>query len=91
MEHCDICWAFVRIVSCAGECRKLNEQLGTLRKELNESKSQVLLAEYKRDTDMQEQSRKAQEEIASLQHLVHGESNRNRFRCGFQRITGQIE
>lgn len=56
----------------SGECRKLNEQLGTLRKELNETKSQVVLAEYKRETELQDQGRRAQEEIASLQHLVHG-------------------
>lgn len=43
-----------------------------MRKELNESKSQVLLVEYKRETDIQEQSQKAQEEIISLQHLVQG-------------------
>lgn len=54
------------------ECKNLNEQLVNLRKELDESKSQVLVAEYKRETDIQCQDRKAQEEIASLQHLVHG-------------------
>lgn len=43
-----------------------------LRKELNETKSQVVVAEYKRETDIQNQDRKAQEEISSLQHLVHG-------------------
>lgn len=54
------------------ECKNLNEQLVNLRKELDESKSQVLVAEYKRETDIQCQDRKAQEEIASLQNLVHG-------------------
>lgn len=54
------------------ECKKLTEQLANLRKELDETKSQVLVAEYKRETDIQCQDRKAQEEIASLQHLVHG-------------------
>lgn len=44
-----------------------------MRKELNETKSQVVVAEYKRETDIQNQDRKAQEEISSLQHLVHGE------------------
>lgn len=57
------------------ECKKLNEQLARLRKELDETKSQVLVAEYKRETDIQSQDRKAQEEIASLQHLVHGKEN----------------
>lgn len=54
------------------ECKKLNEQLIQLREELNETKSQVVVAEYKRETDIQNQDRKAQEEIASLQHFVHG-------------------
>lgn len=50
----------------------MNDQLGVIRKELNETKSQVVLGEYKRETDFQEQERKAQEEISSLQHFVHG-------------------
>lgn len=54
------------------ECIQLNEQLVDLRKELNETKSQVVVAEYKRETDIQNQDRRAQEEISSLQHLVHG-------------------
>lgn len=45
-----------------------------LQKELNETKSQVVIAEYKRETDIQNQDRKAQEEISSLQHLVHGKN-----------------
>lgn len=54
------------------ECEQLNEQLVDLRKELNDTKSQVVVAEYQRETDIQNQDRKAQEEIASLQQLVHG-------------------
>lgn len=54
------------------ECKNLNEQLVNLRKELDETKSQVLVAEYK---SIQTQDRKAQEEIASLQHLVQGSKN----------------
>lgn len=54
------------------ECKNLTEQLVNLRKELDETKSQVFVAEYKRQTDIESQDRKAQEEIASLQHLVHG-------------------
>lgn len=50
----------------------MNEQLIDLRKELNETKSQVVVAEYKRETEIQNQDRRAQEEISSLQHLVHG-------------------
>lgn len=60
------------IVFALAECKKLSEQLADSRKELNETKSQVVVAEYKRETDIQHQDRKAQEEIASLQHLVHG-------------------
>lgn len=56
----------------AAECKQLSDQLTNIRKELNETKSQVVVAEYKRETDIQYQDRKAQEEIASLQHLVHG-------------------
>lgn len=40
--------------------------------ELNEVKSQILVAEFSRDAQIQQQDRKAQEEIASLQQLVHG-------------------
>lgn len=43
-----------------------------MKKELNESKSQVLVAEYKREHEIQHQDIRAQEEIASLQQLVHG-------------------
>lgn len=60
------------------ECRKLNEKLINLRRELDETKTQVLVAEFKRESDIQSQDRKAQEEISSLQHLVHGKkSNTN--------------
>lgn len=45
-----------------------------MRKELNETKSQVVVAEYKRETEIQQQDRKAQEEIASLQQLVQGKT-----------------
>lgn len=55
-----------------GECKKLSQQLSELNKELNETKSQVVVAEYKRKTEVKDQDRKAQEEIASLQQLVHG-------------------
>lgn len=54
------------------ECTKLNHEMTTLNKELNEVKSQILVAEYSRESEIQHQDRKAQEEIASLQQLVHG-------------------
>lgn len=53
----------------------MNEQLADLRKELNETKSQIVVAEYKRETDIQNLDRKAHAEISSLQHLVHGKHN----------------
>lgn len=60
------------VKSIPGECKKLTDQLAELLKELNETKSQVVVAEYQRDTEIRHQDRKAQEEIASLQQLVHG-------------------
>lgn len=54
------------------ECKKLNDQIADLNKELNETKSQVFVAQYKHETDIKNQDRKAQEEISSLQHFVHG-------------------
>lgn len=50
------------------------EENEKLKEDLNEIKSQVLVAEYKRESDIQRQDRRAQEEIASLQELVQGES-----------------
>lgn len=55
-----------------GELTRLKKAHEEVRKELNETKSQVVVAEYKRETEIQHQDRKAQEEIASLQQLVHG-------------------
>lgn len=55
-----------------GECKKLTGEMDTLNKELNEIRSQLLVAEYSRESEIQHQDRKAQEEIASLQQLVHG-------------------
>lgn len=46
-----------------------------LKADVNEIKSQVLVAEYKRESDIQRQDRRAQEEIASLQQLVQGKHN----------------
>lgn len=55
-----------------GECKKMVEENEKLKEDLNEVKSQVLVAEYKRESDIQRQDRRAQEEIASLQQLVQG-------------------
>lgn len=56
----------------AADCKKLSKEVDELRKELNETKSQLVVIEYKRETDIQNHDRKAQEEIASLQQLVQG-------------------
>lgn len=57
-----------------GECKKLAEENEKLKEDVNEIKSQVLVAEYKRESDIQRQDRRAQEEIASLQQLVQGDN-----------------
>lgn len=55
-----------------GELARLLKAYDEVKKELIETKSQVVVAEYKRETEFQHQGRRAQEEIASLQQLVHG-------------------
>lgn len=60
------CWWF------SGELMRIKKAYDDVTQELNETKSQVVVAEYKRESDIQHQDRKAQEEIASLQQLVHG-------------------
>lgn len=44
----------------------------SIKKELDEAKSQIVLAEYRTENTIQNNDRKAQEEIASLQHLIQG-------------------
>lgn len=60
------------MVYIIAECKKLTGEMEILNKELNEVKSQILVAEYSRESEIQHQDRKAQEEITSLQQLVHG-------------------
>lgn len=55
-----------------GEFGRLLKAHDEIKTELIEAKSQVVVAEYKRETEIQHQDRRAQEEIASLQQLVHG-------------------
>ncbi|XP_031625433.1 rab GTPase-binding effector protein 1 isoform X2 [Contarinia nasturtii] len=75
-----------------GECKRLSEQLADLRKELNETKSQVVIAEYKRETDIKNQERKAHEEISSLQHLVHETVEESSFlKSEIDRLTAENE
>lgn len=44
-----------------------------MKEELDEARSQLLIAGMKLETDLEDEKRKAHEEIASLQQLVHGE------------------
>lgn len=55
-----------------GDYARLLKTHDEIKNELIEAKSQVVVAEYKRETEIQHQDRRAQEEIASLQQLVHG-------------------
>ena len=54
-----------------GECRKLVSDLQCTKKQLDEVKSQLTIAEYSKEKDLEDNSRRAQEEIQSLQQLVH--------------------
>uniref|UniRef100_A0A1B0CSB9 FYVE-type domain-containing protein n=2 Tax=Lutzomyia longipalpis TaxID=7200 RepID=A0A1B0CSB9_LUTLO len=53
-----------------GECRKHTEKIEALTKELDEAKSQLIVAEYRKENEMQNQELRAQEELASLRQLV---------------------
>lgn len=52
------------------ECKKLTNDIAQLNSELNEAKSQIAVNQFNR-SECQAQDRRAQEEIASLQKLVH--------------------
>ncbi|GAB0091366.1 rab GTPase-binding effector protein 1 [Sergentomyia squamirostris] len=52
------------------ECRKQSLKIETLTKELDDAKSQLIVAEYRKENEMQNQELKAQEELASLRQLV---------------------
>uniref|UniRef100_A0A1L8DCE6 Putative molting cycle n=1 Tax=Nyssomyia neivai TaxID=330878 RepID=A0A1L8DCE6_9DIPT len=53
-----------------GECRMHSETIDALTKELDEAKSQLIVAEYRKENEMQNQELKAQEELSSLRQLV---------------------
>lgn len=53
------------------ECKKLSNEVSQLNLELNEAKSRIAVDHFNR-SECQNQDRRAQEEIASLQKLVHG-------------------
>lgn len=53
------------------ELKKLVNEANELRKELNEAKSQIYIAEMNKSKDLEDQNRKAQEEIQNLQQIVN--------------------
>jgi hypothetical protein len=56
------------------ENARLNTEILELRRELDDSKSQLVIAGITLENNFEQEKRKANEEIATLQQLVHGES-----------------
>lgn len=54
------------------ENEQLNNALSKLKIELDEAKSQLLVKGLTLESDIELEKRKAEEEIATLQKLVHG-------------------
>uniref|UniRef100_A0A8D8I2H2 Rab GTPase-binding effector protein 1 n=1 Tax=Culex pipiens TaxID=7175 RepID=A0A8D8I2H2_CULPI len=52
------------------ECKRFAKEAAVARKELEEAKSQLMVMEYNKEKDMEEQNKRAQEEIGTLQQLV---------------------
>ncbi|XP_055548501.1 rab GTPase-binding effector protein 1 isoform X2 [Wyeomyia smithii] len=52
------------------ECKRFIKEAAISRKELEEAKSQMMVLEYSREKDLEDQNRRAQEEIHTLQQLV---------------------
>ncbi|XP_053691811.1 rab GTPase-binding effector protein 1 isoform X2 [Sabethes cyaneus] len=52
------------------ECKRFIKEAAISRKELEEAKSQMMVMEYSREKDLEDQNRRAQEEIQTLQQLV---------------------
>ncbi|XP_055585661.1 rab GTPase-binding effector protein 1 isoform X2 [Uranotaenia lowii] len=52
------------------ECKRFARDAAVIRKELDEAKSQLTVIEYNKDKDLEDQNRRAQEEILTLQQLV---------------------
>ncbi|XP_062539640.1 rab GTPase-binding effector protein 1 isoform X2 [Armigeres subalbatus] len=53
-----------------GECKRFAKEAAAMRKELEEAKSQIMVMEFNREKDLEDQNRRAQEEIQTLQQLV---------------------
>lgn len=54
----------------AAECKRFAKETSVARKELDDAKSQIMVMEFNREKDLEEQNRRAQEEIQTLQQLV---------------------
>lgn len=52
------------------ECKRFAKEATAMRKELEEAKSQIMVMEFNREKDLEDQNRRAQEEIQTLQQLV---------------------
>ncbi|XP_026463242.1 rab GTPase-binding effector protein 1-like [Ctenocephalides felis] len=74
----------------------LLSELQKLTQELDEAKSQLVATGYQMETDLKEQQSKAQEEIATLQQLVHetieeNSSSRSLFDSEISRLMAVVE
>jgi Rab GTPase-binding effector protein 1 len=54
------------------EQNRLMTEVKKLSSELDEAKSQLVVAGFRMESDLQDEKRKCQEEIASLQQIVQG-------------------
>ncbi|XP_055615990.1 rab GTPase-binding effector protein 1 isoform X2 [Toxorhynchites rutilus septentrionalis] len=52
------------------ECKRFAKEVAACRKELDEAKAQLMVMEYSKEQDLEDQNRRAQEEIQTLQQLV---------------------
>ncbi|EAT35221.1 AAEL012594-PA, partial [Aedes aegypti] len=64
------------------ECKRFSKEAAAVRKELDEAKSQIMVMEYNREKDLEEQNRRAQEEIHTLQQLVQETVDESAFSNG---------
>lgn len=62
------------LVRKSNENSKLLEEIRQLKVELDEAKSQLVVADLTLESNLEVEKRKAEEEIASLQQIVHGNS-----------------
>uniref|UniRef100_A0A6M2DH65 Putative rab gtpase-binding effector protein 1-like isoform x1 n=1 Tax=Xenopsylla cheopis TaxID=163159 RepID=A0A6M2DH65_XENCH len=74
----------------------LISQVHKLTQDLDEAKSQLIATGYQMETDLKEQQNKAQEEIATLQQLVHetieeNSTSRSLFDSEISRLTAVVE